>query len=99
MRFFIGFIVLLTACASKDGFQEDENEAYVDDVLSYNRTPLPNPPPKIFLVAGGYDNANFGQEVIDQKLYWNSRGYSDEDIVCYYVRPLHDTYVADLEQY
>lgn len=46
-----------------------------------------NPKTRIFLVSGGYPNANFAQEIVDQKAYWLSQGYSKEQIACYYVPP------------
>lgn len=47
-----------------------------------------SPKTKIFLIAGSRQAANFAQEVIDQIKYWTARGYSKDEIACYYIPPL-----------
>lgn len=42
---------------------------------------------RIFLVAGARDIANFAQEVIDQKHYWQQRGYRPAQIECFFAPP------------
>jgi hypothetical protein len=46
-----------------------------------------SPDARIFLVAGGRDSANFAQEVVDQKKFWMARGYSAQQIECFYAVP------------
>ncbi len=55
--------------------------------------------PKIFLVAGGMENANFAQEVVDQKAHWLKAGFAEEDIACYYAAPLKEHFEEDETQY
>ncbi len=54
---------------------------------------------KIFLVAGSHDNANFAQEIIDQKNIWLSLGYKESEIVCYYAPPVSESIAEDKEQF
>jgi len=54
---------------------------------------------RIFLVAGGVDVANFAAEIVDQRALWRERGFSDEEIVCYYARPTRAGYRSDRRQY
>lgn len=42
---------------------------------------------RIFLVAGARDIANFAQEVVDQRNLWLSRGYTPEQIECFFAAP------------
>lgn len=42
---------------------------------------------RIFLVAGARDIANFAQEVVDQRRLWLSRGYTPEQIECFFAAP------------
>lgn len=53
---------------------------------------------RIFLVAGARDIANFAQEVVDQRRLWLSRGYTPEQIECFFVAPPPDQR-ADAEQF
>jgi hypothetical protein len=46
-----------------------------------------SPDARIFLVAGARDNANFAQEVVDQKKHWLARGYAPNQIECFYAIP------------
>ncbi len=54
---------------------------------------------RVFLVAGGEDNANFAQAILDQKRIWLSRGISEDQISCYYALPLAKLIRYDLGQY
>ncbi len=54
---------------------------------------------RIFLIAGGMDNANFAQEVIDQRRMWLNAGYEQSDIACYYTIPLQEQFLEDEAQY
>jgi hypothetical protein len=54
---------------------------------------------KIFLVAGSGKNANFAQEIVDQKKIWRKAGFSDEEIACYYVAPSSKELKGDEEQF
>ncbi len=60
--------------------------------------PLPSRA-RIFLVAGGVDVANFAAEVVDQRELWRARGFSDEEIVCYYARPRGAGFRGDRRQF
>lgn len=42
---------------------------------------------RIFLVAGARDIANFAQEVVDQRAMWLARGYTPEQIECFFAAP------------
>lgn len=46
-----------------------------------------SPEARIFLVAGARDNANFAQEIVDQKKYWLSKGHAPSHIECFYAVP------------
>jgi hypothetical protein len=46
-----------------------------------------SPQARIFLVAGARDIANFAQEVVDQRALWLSRGYTPEQIECFFTPP------------
>ncbi len=63
------------------------------------RRSLPSSTPKIFLVAGSSQNANFAQEVIDQRKLWLARGYPENEIACYYVIPTRREFAEDREQF
>lgn len=54
---------------------------------------------KIFLIAGGKDNANFAQEVVDQIALWKKAGFQEEDIACYYAIPFEKEFLNDYVQY
>jgi len=54
---------------------------------------------RIFLVAGGVDVANFAAEIVDQRALWRERGFTDEEIVCYYARPTRAGFRRDRRQY
>ena len=54
---------------------------------------------KIFLVAGGYDSANFAQEIVDQRRLWRASGFADDEIACYWAPPSRRAFAADADQY
>jgi len=54
---------------------------------------------KIFLVAGSSQNANFAQEVLDQRAMWLRQGFTAEQIACYYVEPDRDDFSDDAYQW
>lgn len=54
---------------------------------------------RIFLIAGSMDNANFGQEILDQRALWLKAGFKESDISCYYTMPLEKQFAADEAQY
>src|SRR4051794_11685703 len=54
---------------------------------------------KIFLIAGGANNANFAQEIVDQKIIWMKAGFKESDIACYYTVPLDAEFQEDRKQY
>lgn len=58
-----------------------------------------SPNTKIFLVAGSSQNANFAQEIIDQRRLWKSIGFRDDEIACYYIIPKQGEYKRDNDQY
>jgi hypothetical protein len=53
---------------------------------------------RIFLVAGARDIANFAQEVVDQRRLWLSRGYTPEQIECFFAAP-PPAQITDAEQF
>lgn len=57
-----------------------------------------SPEARIFLVAGSRDIANFAQEVVDQRRYWQDRGYTAAQIECFYTVP-DPTQRVDVEQF
>jgi len=54
---------------------------------------------KIFLVAGSSQNANFAQEVLDQRAMWLRQGFAPEEIACYYVEPDRADFLDDASQW
>ena len=71
------------------------------DILSY-RQPVEawkTSKASIFLIAGGSDSANFAQEIVDQRKLWLSKGFTDDDIRCYYAIPLEPAFRKDEAQY
>jgi hypothetical protein len=54
---------------------------------------------KIFLVAGSGKNANFAQEIVDQKKIWKKAGFADNEIACYYVIPSLKEFKGDAAQF
>lgn len=80
---------------------ENELEAPNPTTFSYRdeTTEPPSPRAKIFLVAGGSDNANFAEEVIRQKQIWQDRGFVEEEISCYYAMPTPEGFEKDHQQY
>lgn len=54
---------------------------------------------KIFLVAGSSQTANFTQEILDQRRLWQSIGFREDEISCYYVIPTLREYRHDHDQY
>lgn len=54
---------------------------------------------RVFLAAVNADSAAFGQEVVDQIVYWRSRGIKDEEIACYWSVPHFGSYWHDREQF
>lgn len=57
-----------------------------------------SPEARIFLVAGSRDIANFAQEVVDQRRYWQDRGYTEAQIECFYAVP-DPAHRMDVEQF
>lgn len=85
---------LLAACGSPS-----TNEAPEADLpFKVNESAI-SPKAKIFLVAGGQETASFAQEVIDQRQLWLGRGYTSDEIACYYAVPTTINYKADQKQY
>lgn len=65
--------------------------------LQPSREPL-SPATRILLVAGSRDIANFAQEVVDQRRYWMQRGYTAEQIECFWAVP-DPAHRDDIEQF
>lgn len=65
---------------------------------AYNQEPI-HPKTRFFLIAAGADIANFIQEVVEQKSYWLSQGFSEEEIACYYVQPTAKALEQDRDQF
>lgn len=66
--------------------------------VPYRREPPPATT-KIFLVAGGADVANFAAEVADQRRLWLSRGFSADEIACYWAAPPREAFRRDRAQF
>ena len=58
-----------------------------------------NPATKAFVVAGGGDIANFGNEVVDIMEELKRRGLPEDQIACYFAVPFRDAYERDKTQY
>ncbi len=58
-----------------------------------------SPSAQIFLVAGSSQNANFAQEVMDQKRMWERQGFSENQIACYFIVPDRKEFKDDEEQW
>jgi hypothetical protein len=88
-------ILLVSGCGNPLGMNESLS------VLSYRNestSPL-SPSTKIFLVAGGKDNANFAEEIVRQKKIWINAGFSSDEIACYYAIPHNREFWNDESQY
>lgn len=81
-----------------DNLERTGDLAHRDPFPAYNVEPHDGRG-RIFLVALGSDIANFAQEVANQRETWRKAGYSDKQIVCYYVKPPEEDYKADREQF
>lgn len=68
------------------------------DLFTVSEAP-PSPAARVFLFAGSSQNANFAQEVVDQRHMWLEAGVPDEAIACFYVPPYQEELEADYEQY
>ena len=64
----------------------------------YHDAPLPSRA-KIFLVAGGTDVANFAAEVAAQRALWRGRGFSEDEIACYWAAPSRAGFRGDRAQF
>jgi hypothetical protein len=89
---FLALALSLCACAVPIGHRR-----FVA-ALPYNEAPLPAAA-KIFLVAGGVDVANFAAEVAAQRELWLDRGFTSDEIVCYWAKPLQTGYRRDRPQF
>lgn len=95
----------LAACGGGDDWASrslsDKERSYSTEIssaaLKFSSTPAKNP--KIFLVAGSNENANFAQEIIDQKKMWLSAGFNSDEIACFYSRPFDTEFLADEDQF
>jgi len=76
---------------------ERENRP-INFAFETNSKPI-SPQAKIFLIAGSSQNANFAQEIIDQRRMWLGKGFREEEIVCYYVLPYQDEFERDNLQF
>lgn len=71
---------------------------WADQILQ-QREGSPGGKTKIFLVAASSQNANFAQEILDQKEIWKKAGFKEEEIACYYIRPVQEEFESDLDQF
>ncbi len=62
-------------------------------------TGSPSPETKIILIAGSNTEANFAQEILDQKRLWLSRGIKESEISCYFAPPCTHVYQRDAKQF
>jgi hypothetical protein len=80
--------------------QQGRPKQLVTDVMAYRADASREPAAtRIFLIAGGMDNANFAQEIVDQRALWLKAGFKEADISCYYTMPLLPQFEADEAQY
>ncbi|MEZ4452173.1 MAG: C13 family peptidase [Nannocystaceae bacterium] len=84
--------LVLSACAAPLRYS-----AYVE-AASYRQGPL-SPRARVFLIAGGVDVANFAEEVVIQRRFWRSQGLTDDEIACYYAKPVRSGYEGDRRQF
>lgn len=54
---------------------------------------------KYILIAGGHDNANYAQEVLDLKKHWLSQGVKENEISCYYAMPCSHSLGEDQQHF
>lgn len=54
---------------------------------------------RIFLVAASSQNANFAQEIVEQRALWRDAGFAADEIACYYTVPYREEFDADREQF
>lgn len=74
-------------------------QGLLSDELFVTRSKPISPKTKIFLVATSAQNANFAQEILDQKALWKAAGYKEDEIACYYVPPFQEDFNADRQQF
>lgn len=108
LRFVPFFSLTLVACGAfeeeKDGkVPVDPNaplEYYTSDVTKMTyASNVASAETKVFLIAGSREAANFGQEIVEQKALWLSRGVSEGQIACYFVIPDKVSFDNDKTQY
>ncbi|MEZ4751950.1 MAG: C13 family peptidase [Bdellovibrionota bacterium] len=105
--FFGLFLLSLLACSNTDlqrpkrfgNFSQNLETLNAYRELKFNKDYLAKGKAKIFLIAGSEENANFAQEIIEQKLYWLDQGFKAEEIVCFYAMPSNYSYQEDRAQY
>ncbi|MBI3555540.1 MAG: hypothetical protein HY074_04685 [Deltaproteobacteria bacterium] len=70
----------------------------VESLFSVNEAPV-SKRAKIFLVAGSSQAASFAREVVEQKKLWLRAGFAEDEIECYYVKPLQEDLNDDQAQF
>ncbi|MCB0405631.1 MAG: hypothetical protein KDD51_12675 [Bdellovibrionales bacterium] len=101
------FIFSLMACSNADlqsprrfsRFSHDVELLNAHRELKFDNSGAAAGKAKIFLIAGSEENANFAQEIVEQRLYWLDQGFSTEDIACFYAMPSDYSYQEDRAQF
>jgi hypothetical protein len=95
----LALLALLAGCSrSRPGASARAPRLRTDDVFRFRGGPPPTAA-RYFLVAASSRNANFAQEVLDQRRHWLQAGARPEEIACYYVAPFQDELDGDREQF
>ncbi|HEY8376852.1 MAG TPA: C13 family peptidase [Nannocystis sp.] len=88
----LGLVLVLGGCGAPLSYTRYQA------ALPYSEAPLPTRT-KIFLVAGGPDVANFAAEIAAQRRLWLARGFSADEIACYWAHPTPTAFRSDRAQY
>lgn len=94
----------IAACGSSDSDRQEGPKgttALSYSVLKYAdlKDANPNERKRYFLIAGGIDAANFGEEIIEQKKHLLSMGVPEKEIACFYSIPYDKEFKEDEKHY
>lgn len=101
------FVFSLVACSNADfesprnfrNFSQNLESLSASRELKFAKSSPTKGRAKIFLIAGSEENANFAQEIVEQRLYWLDQGYTADDIACFYALPSDYSYQEDRAQF
>jgi hypothetical protein len=82
------FCLALSACGGSNSDSNSNSDGKSDVHFDVRNDQDFSSSTKIMLIAGSRDSAEFVKEITDQKKYWLSQGYKNDEISCYYVPPL-----------